>query len=185
MGEQAVLKNSMGSVRNRKGLTLVEVTIALVVLLFVFMGLLQAALLSIDHNLRNVLRDEAVRIADQRMNGILIPTNVDMSEKDYNSSYGGYNGLRTISLTTLQSMGPPPPNPCIWTAPALVTRTFRNLTKTYSVCWCIRNLDSDTTQIQVAVGWDHKQESTPQQVGTGNAATKAEYVHQITTLRRI
>lgn len=53
---------------NKKGLTLVEVLIAMVVLLLVSLAMLQTALLGIDSNMRNVLRDEAVSIAEQRMN---------------------------------------------------------------------------------------------------------------------
>lgn len=54
--------------KNNRGLTLIEVTIALVVLLLVFLALMQTALLSIDSNMINVLRDEAVNIADEQMN---------------------------------------------------------------------------------------------------------------------
>ncbi len=53
---------------NKKGLTLVEVMIALVVLLIVSLALMQTALVSIDANMTNVLRDEAVNIAEMRMN---------------------------------------------------------------------------------------------------------------------
>lgn len=53
--------------QNKKGLTLVEVMIALVILLLVSLALMQTALVSIDSNMRNVLRDEAVRIAEERM----------------------------------------------------------------------------------------------------------------------
>lgn len=53
---------------NKKGFTLVEVMIALVVLLLVSLALMQTALVGIDSNMRNVLRDEAVGIAEMRMN---------------------------------------------------------------------------------------------------------------------
>jgi type IV pilus assembly protein PilV len=53
---------------NKKGLTLVEVMIALVVLLLVFLALMQTALVSIDSNMINALRDEAVNIAEEKMN---------------------------------------------------------------------------------------------------------------------
>src|SRR5512135_3682764 len=52
---------------NKKGVTLVEVMISLVILLIVFMGLIQASLLSINHNLRNEARDEAVRVGAASM----------------------------------------------------------------------------------------------------------------------
>jgi len=65
------MKNKMKTGKtNNSGVTLVEVMIALVVLLIVMMGLLQASLLSIEHNLRNELRDEATRIASDRITGL-------------------------------------------------------------------------------------------------------------------
>ena len=52
---------------NKKGFTLVEVMIAMVVLLLVFLALMQTALVSIDSNMKNNLRDEAANIAAMRM----------------------------------------------------------------------------------------------------------------------
>lgn len=54
--------------KNNKGLTLIEVMISLVVLLLVFLALMQTALVSIESNMTNVLRDEAVNIAEEKMN---------------------------------------------------------------------------------------------------------------------
>jgi prepilin-type N-terminal cleavage/methylation domain-containing protein len=51
----------------QKGVTLVEVMIALVILLIVFIGLIQASLLTIQSNVRNLARDEAVRITADQM----------------------------------------------------------------------------------------------------------------------
>lgn len=50
------------------GFTLVETMIALLVVLVVLLGLIQVSLLSIDANMKNVLRDEAVQLAGRRMN---------------------------------------------------------------------------------------------------------------------
>jgi prepilin-type N-terminal cleavage/methylation domain-containing protein len=58
--EQIVLKNN-------QGLTLVEVLIAMVVFLLVSLAMMQTALVGIDSNMINVLRDEAVRIAEENM----------------------------------------------------------------------------------------------------------------------
>lgn len=52
---------------DKKGMTLVEVVIALLVLLIVFLALMQTALVGIDANMLNVLRDEAVNIAEEQM----------------------------------------------------------------------------------------------------------------------
>lgn len=57
-------------ITNKKGLTLVEVLIALVVLLLVSLAMMQTALVSIDSNMINVLRNEAVSIAEMRMNQV-------------------------------------------------------------------------------------------------------------------
>lgn len=61
-------RDSMNLVSNVRGLSLVEVLISLVVLLFVSLALMQTALVSIESNMKNVLRDEAVAIAEERIN---------------------------------------------------------------------------------------------------------------------
>jgi len=54
-------------ISNNKGVTLVEVMIALLVALIVFLALMQTALVGIDANIRNILRDEAVSVAAEKM----------------------------------------------------------------------------------------------------------------------
>jgi prepilin-type N-terminal cleavage/methylation domain-containing protein len=56
--------------RNNGGMTIVEVLMALVIVLIVSLALLQTALLGIDSNMRNVLRDEAVRVAEEDMDTV-------------------------------------------------------------------------------------------------------------------
>ena len=53
--------------RNNRGLTLVEILVALVITLVVFLGLMQTAMISMDVNTNNQLREQAVSIAEQRM----------------------------------------------------------------------------------------------------------------------
>lgn len=72
--------------KNKDGLTLIEVMISLVVLLLVFLALMQTALVSIDSNMINVLRDKAVNVAEERMNNArntafnnLLPVVTDVS----------------------------------------------------------------------------------------------------------
>jgi len=52
---------------NNRGVTLVEVIIALTVMLVVFLALMQTAIVSIDSNIKNLLRDDAVSIAETGM----------------------------------------------------------------------------------------------------------------------
>jgi type II secretory pathway pseudopilin PulG len=57
----------VSAILNKSGVSLVEVLIALVISLLVFLAVMQTALVGIDANMRNVLRDEAVNIAEMRL----------------------------------------------------------------------------------------------------------------------
>jgi len=57
----------MSAILNKRGVSLVEVLIALVISLLVFLAVMQTAIVGIDANMRNVLRDEAVNIAEMRL----------------------------------------------------------------------------------------------------------------------
>ena len=94
---------------SKKGFTLVEVLISLVVLLLVSLALMQTALVSIDSNMINVLRDEAVGIAEMRMDGarntafdslasdsILLPAGVDCPATFKDGSANGQRIQRNI-----------------------------------------------------------------------------------------
>ena len=52
---------------NNRGFTLIEVLVAMVIMLVGVIGLLQTVNVATEHNLRNLLRDEAVRVADIKM----------------------------------------------------------------------------------------------------------------------
>jgi Tfp pilus assembly protein PilV len=56
------------ALKDKKGFSQVEILISLVLLLFVFLALTQTAMVSIDSNMTNILRDEAVSIAEMSMN---------------------------------------------------------------------------------------------------------------------
>jgi prepilin-type N-terminal cleavage/methylation domain-containing protein len=53
---------------NKKGMTLIEIMFALVILLISSLALMQTATLGISMNVQNALRDEAVNVADMEMN---------------------------------------------------------------------------------------------------------------------
>lgn len=57
----------MSAILNKRGMTLVEVMIAMVISLLVFFAVMQTALVGISANMNNVLRDEAVNIAEMRL----------------------------------------------------------------------------------------------------------------------
>lgn len=56
--------------KNNKGLSLVEVLIAMVVFLLVSLAMMQTALIGIDSNTITMLRDEAVNVTELRMNEV-------------------------------------------------------------------------------------------------------------------
>jgi len=74
--------------RNRKGVTLVEVLIAMTILLIVFMGLIQASILAIGVNMRNEIRDEVVSVASEELMRL---RNLSFTHADLTATYAGAN----------------------------------------------------------------------------------------------
>jgi type IV pilus assembly protein PilV len=114
---------------NNRGFTLVEVLVAMVIILVLFLGLVQAALLSIDSNLRNLLRDEAVRIAEQRI-----------------------NELRNIPFDSLVVGGPN----CLTVSKDF--RSLQKLYNVCDIIVTL-DPNTNTRSLQVVVGWNHKNEN--------------------------
>ena len=54
--------------QKNSGFTLVEVLVAIAFLTISMLAILHALGLSVEHNMKNIIMDEAVRIAEQRMN---------------------------------------------------------------------------------------------------------------------
>jgi type IV pilus assembly protein PilV len=94
---------------NKKGVTLIEMMIALVILLVVSLALMQTAIIGMNVNLQNVLRDEAVNIAEMRMNQLRslpfdsISPGADTDSRDFRGFTETYNSLRTINTITANS----------------------------------------------------------------------------------
>jgi len=146
-------------VRNSSGFSLVEVMIALVVLLLVFMGLMQTALLSIDSNMRNVLRDEALRIAAERLE--------ETRGLPFDSIVSDPAGV----AVNLPACGNPPINDANY--PVLIERNFRNIQDfPYGTRSTVTDMDgppANTKQIQITVRWEYRDEC---------------FTHSIISLRR-
>ena len=146
---------------NSKGVTLVEVMISLVILLIVFMGLIQASLLSINHNLRNEIRDEAVRVGAASM-GLLRSFNYSCGELDpigtapvvNGGITGNYANCRITALTADQIAQINTP-----------TRNFRGLSRTYTVTKGVDFIDPTDLNIKrltVQVQWQYPGEPDTQ-----------------------
>lgn len=130
-----------------RGVTLVEVMISLVVLLIVFMGLIQTSLLSLQSNMKNVLRDEAVRITSDRMSALRTVSFADMDRN-------GSNDPDPLNYTmvygaTLNRTSTPQTHPDL-------RRTLRSATVDYTVTVSICGascLDADHKQMTVTTTW--------------------------------
>jgi len=121
---------------NNKGFTLIEIMIALVVSLLIFMGLMQTSVLGIDSNMRNILRAEAVQIAEtgisQAKNAAYPPLPI--------SSTPVYRNFRSISnfqyntsqaVTTLDV--------CNCRVDVTVTWSWKGQNPTYTTSTVVRN----------------------------------------------
>ena len=115
---------------NKKGLSLVEIMIALVVLLLVSLALMQTALISIDSNMNNQLRDEALSIAEE---WVIRSRNIPFDNLTTNSLSQSGTGVDTI------------------------TRNFRNITnQTFTVTSIVTDRGIDNKQVGVTVAWTWK-----------------------------
>ena len=107
---------------NSKGVTLVEVMISLVILLIVFMGLIQASMVSINSNVRNEVMDGATGIASEYMS------------RAKSTSIDALAGVSICPAPPPPYIPPPPPATFgNVTAFPPVTRQVRNASQTYNV----------------------------------------------------
>jgi type IV pilus assembly protein PilV len=110
-------------------MSLLEVMIAAVFLMVVSLALVQTSLLGFQENLRNSLREEAVRIADQKIS--------DLRARAYTKTFT--DPLLNSGVTT-----------------TTMTRNLRSFQKDFSITTTITDLSTDNKQITVDVGWTYK-----------------------------
>ncbi|MBP2683369.1 MAG: hypothetical protein H6Q79_1408, partial [Deltaproteobacteria bacterium] len=53
--------------KNDGGMTLIEVVVSLAIVFIVFLGMSAGGLLVLDQNIKNLMRDEAVSVAEMEM----------------------------------------------------------------------------------------------------------------------
>ena len=153
---------------SNRGFTLVEMLVAMVIILVALLGLVQASLLSIDNNLKNLLRDEAVRLADEQMN---VMKSLPITDDPYPGTNPG------LGATTNQQITPVVPQDPL--NPKAFVRYFGTYEGKYYVYLTITNLTTDHTRksIQVFVGWTYKNEQPVPQTPTNQ-----EFQYTITSI---
>jgi prepilin-type N-terminal cleavage/methylation domain-containing protein len=117
---------------NKKGVSLIEMMIALVILLVVSLALMQTALLGTSTNVKNQLRDEAVNIAEMRMNQLRSLPFTELNTSDY-----------------LKAPGDTP-------AETVVQRNFRGFSIDYTPARTISDISTDTKQVTIMISWSYR-----------------------------
>jgi len=158
MGQKQPVQHLIPVVSSNRGFTLIEMLIAMVIILIALLGLVNAVFLSIDNNLKNLLRDEAVRLAEEQMN---VLKSLPVNDVPYNPPSS--SGLMATTKQALPS----------------VTRYFGTFPGNYALRLTINDLTSDHSRksIQVYVGWNYKNEEPVLQ-----QPTNKEYQYMITAI---
>lgn len=132
--EQAVIKD-------KKGLTLIEVMISLVVLLIVFLGMMQTIALSVNLNVKNSLRDEAVRIAHERM--------VALKNTPFDNLLADTGGAYI----------PDDVDPFTAGIQSTVTRSFRSFDIVFTSDIMAEDISAEDRRIYIRISWAWKTEN--------------------------
>lgn len=111
--------------KNKEGMTLVEVLIAIVISFIVFLGLSGSGIFVLNENIKNSLRDEAVSVAGMEMEHVRnIP----------------FDNLAAAS----DNVSIPIDN---------VLRQIRGLNVNYGVSRTVSHLDTNNLQVSITVTW--------------------------------
>ena len=110
--------------KNKEGMTLIEVLIAIVITFIVFLGLSGSGIFVLNENIKNSLRDEAVSVAGMEMD----------------------NNVRNIPFDTLAAAAGPQ-------GIDNVIRQIRGLTVNYGVTRTVTVLDLNNLQVSINVTW--------------------------------
>jgi prepilin-type N-terminal cleavage/methylation domain-containing protein len=126
---------------NKKGMSLIEVMISLVILMFVSLAVMKTALVGMSANLQNSMRDEAVNVVDQRMN--------ELRSLATGTSFDNSSDLvpSTVSEPT-------------------VTHQLRGAIIAYAPTRTVSSINGDTKQVTLSVVWTYRGTSYTHSVTT-------------------
>lgn len=128
------MRNSKPHSRKEEGFTLVEIMIALLVFTAIMLGVAAGLIAAIRTNQGNVVREEALRIAEEEL-----------------------NRLRGERFSVFGTAADLTANAPAWSAPTNVIGNIRGTTMTFARARQITDLATSATalkRIEVAVGWN-------------------------------
>lgn len=118
---------------DKRGVTLIEMMISLVIIMIVSLALMQTALVGIRTNVQNSMRDEAVSVAEERMN--------DLRSRMFSES------LTHSDLDQGEKALPD------------VSKQLRGATIVYKTTQTISDINTTTKQVSVSVQWNYRGKS--------------------------
>jgi prepilin-type N-terminal cleavage/methylation domain-containing protein len=137
---------------NKQGFTLVEILIALTILLLVSLAMMQTALLAIGANMQNVMRDEAVRIAETRMNEA---RHLRFDESATQLVSDTADGIADAGFAIVACQNPPVSDATPY--PVVIYGNFRNIAPVpFGTRRTVSVLDVDNRQVTVLVRWEYR-----------------------------
>jgi prepilin-type N-terminal cleavage/methylation domain-containing protein len=149
--------------RNKKGFTLIEMLIAMMVILIAMMGLYKTVTVTIEGNVQNVLRDEGVKIAEQVFNEIRM--------LDYDKIPVASPWTKGAGNDWENTLGYFPP----------IQRRIRKQTDVEYEMNVYVTETGEVKQVTVIVGWDHKGENT---TAKATNDTGKEFEVTLSTIKR-
>ncbi len=114
----------MRALKDSRGLTLIEVMIAMLISFIIFLGLTETIVVAVNANVQNALRDEGVRVAESEMTAV-----------------------RALPFDNVYAGSP------LFAASDNVFRTFRQLSMNYAVARTVTNVDANMKQVVITVSW--------------------------------
>lgn len=123
--------------RDNRGMTLIEILIAFALVTITAAALMKTTLLAMNTNVMNEMRDEAVNVAEQRMN--------DLRSTPF------ANPLMTA--TAIVSDG-------------TITRDIRGITCTYTLQRQISDINANSKQVSLTVTWSYRSQQYQHSIAT-------------------
>lgn len=112
--------------KNNGGMTLVEVLVAMTIIFIVFLGMSSAGLVVLDQNIKNSQRDEAVSVAEMKM------------QEARNTLFSTLDAATDNVPVSIDN----------------VSRRIRGLNVNYGVWRTVNHLDPVNLQVSIRVAWN-------------------------------